>query len=101
RRDRDVITQSELADPALRAMSVLDVIRSLRPQFLTVRGRVSNSDPEAGQVHASFDFNGVVPLRELANMHANGIVEIRFLNAAAAMQRFGGSAHEGPVIVVK
>ena len=32
---------------------------------------------------------------------ASTVVEIRFLNPAAAMQKFGGSALEGPVILVK
>ena len=38
-RNRDVITQDDLAsDPTLRAQSVLEVIRALRPQFLSERG---------------------------------------------------------------
>lgn len=101
RRDRDVITLQELSDPALRAMSVLEVIRTLRPIFLSVRGKNSHSDAEAGRVHASIDFNAVVPLEELRNVHVTGVVEILYLAAGPAMQKFGGAAHEGPVIVVR
>ena len=101
RPDRDVISQQELAVPALRALSVLEVIRTLRPHFLNIRGKNSQSDPEAGRVHASIDYNGVIPLDDLRNLHVTGITEIRFLGVGPAMQKFGGAAHEGPVIVVK
>ncbi|MEP6619899.1 MAG: hypothetical protein ABJE47_11300 [bacterium] len=108
-RNRDVITQEELQDPVVRALSVLDAIKSLRPQYLSVRG-VNNTptstnrstvDPEAGQAHASIDNGKVVALTELSYIHAGTVSEIRFLNPAAAMQKFGGAAREGAVILVK
>lgn len=101
RPDRDVISQQELAVPALRALSVLEVIRTLRPHFLNVRGKNSQSDSEAGRVHASIDYNGVIALDDLRNVHITGVTEIRFLGVGPAMQKFGGAAHEGPVIVVR
>jgi hypothetical protein len=100
-RDRDLISQRELSDPALKAQSVLDVVRSLRPQFLTERGKNSHSDDEAGKVHASVDNGRIVPVDELQNIHVATVMEIRYLNIAAAMQRFGGAAREGPVILVR
>jgi len=110
RRDRAVITREELADPAVSGRNVLEVVRSLRPQFLTVRGthtlqdtataRKGVVDPEAGKVHASIDGAKIVSIEELAGINANTVVEIRFLNPAQAMQRFGGAAREGPVILV-
>ena len=100
-RNRDVITEEELSDPARRAETVLDVIRTLRPQFLTQRGKNSHSDDEAGKVHVSVDNGRIVPLEELSNMHANSVTEIRYLNVAAAMAKFGGAAREGPVILVR
>lgn len=100
RPNRDIITSAELSAPGLRALSVLDAVRNLRPQFLSVRGRSSQSDPEAGRVHASVDYGTIIPVEDLERMHVNAILEIRFLNAGAAMQKFGGAAHEGPVIVV-
>ena len=98
--NRDVISPQELAAPGLRALSVLEAIRTLRPQFLSVRGKNSQSDPEAGRVHASIDYGSIISVNDLDHMHVNAILEIRFLNAGAAMQKFGGSAREGPVIVV-
>jgi hypothetical protein len=100
RRDRDVITQEELSQPSVRAQSLLDLIRSTRPHFLNQRGKNSHSDDEAGAVHVSIDNGRILPLQELANIHAGTAFEVRYLNASAAMQRFGGAAREGPVILV-
>lgn len=114
-RDRDVITQAELSSPSVSGLTVLEAVRSLRPQFLTVRGMntvpaKSNNDPingtvltdqESGKVHASIDGSKVVPLEELAGIRAGTVVEIRYLSPAAAMQRFGGNSRQGPVILVK
>ena len=113
-RNRDLITRDELTKPSVANMTVLDAIRSLRPQFLTNRGlntmaAKQNNDPEgksltdqeSGKVHASIDGNKVVPLEELSTLRAGSIAEVRFLNPAAAMQKFGGTARNGPVILVK
>lgn len=111
RRDRNVISREELADPAVSGRNVLEVVRSLRPQYLTVRGthtlqdtstaRKGMVDPEAGRVHASIDGTKIVSIEELAGITASSVVEIRFLTPSQAMQRFGGAAREGPVILVK
>jgi len=101
RRDRNVIGLDELSPAAIRAMNVLDVIRSLRPTFLTDRGKTSQSNPEAGKVHASLNYNGVISLNDLRSIPSVGVIEIRYLEPAAAMNRFGGAANEGPVIVVR
>ena len=109
RRDPNVITSEELAAPAMSALSVYDAIRTLRPNFLAsrgtqvvaVEGHAGLVDTESGKVHASIDGSGVLALDELKRLHVAGVVEIRFLSAAAAMQKFGGSAKEGPVILVR
>ena len=111
RRDRNVISREELADPAISGRNVLEVVRTLRPQFLTVRGthaiqdtataRRGQTDPEAGKVHASIDGTKVVSIEELAGINASTVAEIRFLTPSQAMQRFGGAAREGPVILVR
>ena len=107
-RDRNLITHEELSAPDLQAQSVLEVIRRLRPNFLNVRGAqsclgtsCSKADIESGKVHASVDGNPVVSLSEISTMHVSNVIEIRYLDAGAAMQKFGGSAHEGPVILIK
>jgi hypothetical protein len=114
-RNRDLITRDELNKPSVVNMTVLDAVRSLRPHFLTVRGENtvparSGNDPiegkqltdqESGKVHASIDGNKIVPLSELAGLRAGNVIEVRFLSPAAAMQKFGGTARNGPVILVK
>ena len=101
RRDRDLITREELSDPTLRGENVLDVIKTLRPNFLADHGKRSNEDPEGGRVHASVDGAGVMPLDVLKDIRVGAVIEIRYLNDAAAMQKFGGAAHQGPVILVR
>jgi hypothetical protein len=110
-RNRDVITREELTAPSVSTLSVLDAVRSLRPHFLSVRGTNTIpaktasgqqvTDEESGKVHASIDGNKILPIEELAGIRAGTVVEVRFLSPAAAMQRFGGSSRQGPVILVK
>jgi hypothetical protein len=108
-RDRNLITQGDLeADPTLKSLSVLDVVRSLRPQYLTSRGTQTivdasapvSQDPEAGLVHASVNAGRIVQVTDLADIHGNDLVEVRYLNVAQAMQRFGTAARQGPIILV-
>ena len=114
-RNRDVITHDELQAPGVVGLSVLEAVRSLRPQYLAVRGQhelpagqVSDgkngsmqiNSNESGKVHSSIDGARIGPLDDLANIRASTIKEIRYLNPVAAQQRFGGSAKEGPVILV-
>lgn len=77
-----------------------DAIQSLRPNFLTRRGTQGLIDGTVGQVRASVDGASLVSLDELKRLHVNGIVEIRLLSPAVAMQKFSGSAREGAVILV-
>jgi hypothetical protein len=113
-RNRDIITRDELTSPNVSGLTVLDAVRSLRPQYLSVRGQNTmpakeNNNPdgrqlvdqESGKVHASIDGVKVVAVEELASLRPGTVVEVRFLSPAAAMQRFGGAARQGPVILVK
>jgi hypothetical protein len=113
-RNRDIITKEELSASNVSSLSVLDAVRSLRPHFLSVRGQNTmpakeGNDPEkkqigdteSGKVHASIDGNKIVSIEELAGLRAGTVVEVRFLSPAAAMQRFGSTARQGPVILVK
>jgi hypothetical protein len=99
---RDLITQEDLAkDPMLRAQTVLEVVRALRPHFLNERGIISPiADPEAGMVHASVDNGRIVSISELNQIHVNDVIEIRYLTSGQAMQKFGTAARQGPIILV-
>ena len=110
RGNRDVITAAELSKPELAAQSLLSVIRTLRPTFLVNRGLQSYScgkstddcqaDPDAGTVHVSVDNGRIVRVDELEAIHVVSVQEVRYLNPAAAMNKFGGAARSGPVILV-
>jgi hypothetical protein len=109
-RNRDVITAAELSKPELGAQSLLSVIRSLRPTFLVNRGLQSyncpkttndcSANPDQGAVHASVDNGRIVRVEELEGIHVATVQEVRYLNAATAMNKFGGAAFSGPVILV-
>ena len=108
-RDANVITMEDLSAPSLRSLNVLDAIRTLRPNFLSSRGTQTIPfkgstgvvDEESGKVHASIDDSGVLPLDALTRLQVSGVVEIRLLSPAAAMQRFGSTAKQGSVISVR
>jgi hypothetical protein len=108
-RNRDVITAAELSKPELGSQSLLNVIRSLRPTYLVNRGQQSVSCAttggcsdanDEGTVHASVDNGRIVRLEELEGIHVATVQEVRYLNPAAAMNKFGGAARSGPVILV-
>jgi hypothetical protein len=42
----------------------------------------------------------IVAVSDLQEIHGNDILEIRYLNVAQAMQRFGTAARQGPIILV-
>lgn len=100
-RNRDVITQEELSTPENKSQNVLDLVRKLRPQFLTNRSMQSTSNEETGKVHASIDSNRILSVDELRSVVVSTVLEIRYLNVAQAQQRFGSAAMQGPVIVVR
>ena len=114
-RDRDLITREELMAPGgMGAQSLYTAIKTLRPTFLTNRGLQSynnckNSssgstdctvDPDAGAVHVSVDNGRILPIEELNTIHTATVKEVRYFTAAQAMQKFGGAARSGPVILV-
>ncbi len=99
-RNRDVITLQDIAaDASLKAQTVLDVVRTLRPHFLNTRGLATNE--EMGRVHVNIDNGRMGALTDLNTIMAATVLEIRYYNIAQAMQKFGGLAMQGPVIAVK
>jgi hypothetical protein len=103
--DRDLITREELMAPGgMGAQSLYTAIKTLRPTFLTVRGAQSFSNstanPDEGAVHVSVDNGRILPLDELQTIHTATVKEVRYYTSAQAMQKFGGAARSGPVILV-
>ena len=96
----NVISLRELRDPVVASMDALKAIRYLRPNFFRTTGPQSFVNGEAGKVHYSLDYGPVRPLSELETLTTVMIVEIRYLDANDAHNRFGLNANGGPVIVL-
>lgn len=101
RRNANVIMRDELADPSLEGATGLEVVRRLRPTFLTRRGATSLRDPDIGIVKVSLDGINLGPIDDLDRVRANEILSIRYLTASDATQRFGILSNGSPVILVE
>jgi hypothetical protein len=102
RYDPDVITLAELEQSSLGDVDALAIIKQLRPQFMAFRGNVSGSDPSgAGTVHVMIDNGRLSGPDVLSTIRRNEILEIRYLNASTAAQRFGSVSRAGPVILIR
>jgi hypothetical protein len=99
-RNPDVISRSELQDPTIASTDAMTAIRQLRPAFFRTRGPQSFSNAKAGQTQISQDFGPLQPVDNLKGIDTRGLVEVRFLNAVEAQNRFGINANGGPVIVL-
>jgi hypothetical protein len=99
-RNPDVISRTELQDPTIAGTDAMTAIRQLRPAFFRTRGPQSFSNATAGQTQISQDFGPLQPVNNLAAIDARSLVEVRFLNAVEAQNRFGINANGGPVIVL-
>jgi hypothetical protein len=100
KRNPNVITRDELMDPAITSRDALTAIRHLRPNFFVYRGPATYNDPAAGSTQFSQDYGPLRPLKELASMNTFTFVEVRYLDANQAQNRFGINANSGPVIVL-
>jgi hypothetical protein len=100
RKNLDIISQDELRDPTIAGTDAMTAIRQLRPAFFRTRGPQSFSNPNAGLVQISQDYGPLRPVGELTSVDTRSLVEVRYLNANDAQNRFGINANGGPVIVV-
>lgn len=99
-RNPDVISRAELQDPTVAATDAMTAIRQLRPAFFRTRGPQSFSNTKAGLTQISQDFGPLQPVDNLKGIDTRSLVEVRFLNAVEAQNRFGINANGGPVIVL-
>ena len=100
RKNPDVISQQELRDPTIAGTDALTAIRQLRPAFFRNRGPQSFSNTTAGQVQVSQDYGPLQSVTSLSAVDTRSLVEVRYLNANDAQNRFGINANGGPVIVL-
>jgi hypothetical protein len=100
RKNPDVISRDELRDPTIAGVDAMTAIRQLRPAFFRTRGPQSFQNANAGQVQISQDYGPLQTLSQLGTIDTRSLVEVRYLNANDAQNRFGINANGGPVIVV-
>lgn len=100
-RDPNVITSDELAKE--NSPSVYDAIQHLRPELLQPRpGSQSSSidSPQDYTVHVYLDNSRLGELSDLRSVPVSTIREIRYLNPAQAMQRFGSGNPGGVLLLI-
>jgi hypothetical protein len=100
RKNPDVISQDELRDPTIAGADAMTAIRQLRPAFFRTRGPQSFTNATAGLVQVSQDYGPLQQVGALAAVDTRSLVEVRYLNANDAQNRFGINANGGPVIVL-
>ena len=100
RKNPDVISQEELRDPTIAGTDAMTAIRQLRPAFFRTRGPMSFQNTTAGQVQVSQDYGPLQSVNALSAVDTRGLVQVRYLNANDAQNRFGINANGGPVIVL-
>ena len=99
--NQDVITAAELADATVQSGDALQAVQRLRPRFLMARGASSSQNRSAGSVHVSIDGGPLLTVDNLSRYSPSSILEIRYINATDAAQRWGTVAGSGGVILVK
>ena len=82
----------------LAGSTLLEAVRKLRPRFLNDRGGAIGGGRET--VAISLNGSDLLPVGELARIGVMEVNEIRYLNTAAAAQRFGMAGSNGPVLIL-
>ena len=100
-RSRDVLTKDEIMAPAQKDRDLLQIIRSLRPHFLSaprgVRSMV-NGGPAAVQLYVDDIHRS--SLDELKSIKPEEVEEVRYLDPNRAQDQYG-ITHSGGAILVK
>lgn len=100
KRDRDRITRQEIESSSHRALDLYQVIRSLRPHFLEVRGvRAAGNSASSIPIALYVDGKRDVGVDGLRAIPPGRVEEVRYLNPTAATNEFGPHGANGAVIV--
>jgi hypothetical protein len=101
RRQRDVITKEEIAASAHRELDLYQVVRSLRPHFLTrPRGNRSMGGAMPGFPILYVNGNRQAELENgLKVIAPDDVEEVRYLEPARAQDQFGIDHSGGAVLV--
>ena len=100
-RNRDVLTREEIQAPAQKDRDLLQIIRSLRPHFLSApRGvrSMANGGPAPVQLYVDDIHRG--SLDELKSIKPEDVEEVRYLEPNRAQDQYG-ITHSGGAVLVK
>ena len=101
KKQRDVITQEELAESGQLEKDLGSAIRSLRPHFFEVTRGV-RSAMGAGQVYPMLvyvDGRRGTGIDDLSSILAKDVKEARFLEPSQSMNAYGAKANGGAIVV--
>jgi hypothetical protein len=93
------ITSAELAQRSTPSSTALQAIQTLRPGFLTFRGNIEFG--RGGNTQVSVDGGQLSAIDILATIPVSSIASIRYYSASDAMQKFGASSANAPVIEIR
>lgn len=96
-RDMNLITADEIS--RISVTNAYDVVKRLRPQFLTARGGVSIANPRAALPVVYLDGMRYGDASALAGIDAAGIATIRYISGPEAQQRYGTDNVGGAILV--
>ena len=97
REDRNKITAEQIAK--INANNAYEAVRQLQPQWMEDRGVVAiNSAAPTAVVY--IDGSRMGDLENLRSVASNNIFEIRYLDAAAASNRYGMGLQRGVIEVI-
>lgn len=93
-----VITQEEIEGSG--AATAYDLVRGLRPMWLTPRGRHSTQNPAGDVIWVYVNSTRLGPPEALQQVAAPDVGTIRFYDAGAANYRFGTGHLNGAIQVI-
>lgn len=96
-RDHNLITADEIAK--ISATNAYDVVKRLRPQFLTSRGPTSITNTRVTSPTVYLDGSRYGDVSALVGIDAARIATIRFLSGPEAQARFGVDNVAGAILV--
>ena len=98
RRSRDLISQEELATQP--SLSAYEIIRILRPAWLTSRGPMTGGAATNSYPQVMMDGMHFGDINTLRDLRMENVLEIRFISARDATTRFGTGYMAGIIDVI-
>lgn len=95
RRSSDYITTEEIRRST--ASNAFDLVQSLRPGWLRMRGLQSLHNE--GEILVYFDQVRLGGLQSLRSISVNSIGSLQFIDAASATQRWGTGHNHGAILI--